>query len=59
MAGKRKHLCCWKREERAADFKKYRKIVRKSRYVCINCGRTAVSPEFLCQAASLKKDGSK
>jgi hypothetical protein len=49
-----KKLCKWKKEDFETDFEKLADAVRKSKYVCIKCGRAARKEKWLCEAKSVK-----
>ncbi|AXB00729.1 hypothetical protein [Aeromonas caviae] len=53
-----KTLCEWRRHEIPADLKTLRKIVRKPKFVCGKCARSANGKDYLCQPLRLKhKEG--
>ncbi|WP_421267060.1 hypothetical protein, partial [Aeromonas veronii] len=53
-----KTLCEWRRHEIPADLKTLRKIVRKPKFVCGKCARSANDKDYLCQPLRLKhKEG--
>ncbi|MCT4593453.1 MAG: hypothetical protein N4A57_04165 [Anaeromicrobium sp.] len=38
------------------DFKKYKKLVNKGKYICTKCGRVGNNEENLCKSKNLKKE---
>jgi hypothetical protein len=52
-----KTLCEWRRHEIPADLKTLRKILRKPKFVCGKCARSANDKEYLCQPLRLKDKG--
>ena len=50
---KEKKLCKWKQTEIRDDMKKLKKLVKKSKYVCEKCGRTAKIDGLLCRPSEL------
>ncbi|TNH72278.1 hypothetical protein CF141_14150 [Aeromonas hydrophila] len=50
-----KTLCEWRRSEIPADLKTLRKIVRKPKFVCSKCARSANDKSYLCQPLRLKE----
>ena len=52
-----KTLCEWRRSEIPADLKTLRKILRKPKFVCSKCARSANDKEYLCQPLRLKEKG--
>lgn len=53
-----KTLCEWRRHEIPADLKTLRKILRKPKFVCGKCARSANDKEYLCQPLRLKEKGN-
>lgn len=49
-----KTLCEWRRHEIPADLKALRKILRKPKFVCGKCARSANDKSYLCQPLRLK-----
>jgi len=35
-------------------MKKYKKMAKKSKYICKNCGRTAKKKKYLCEPVKFK-----
>ena len=48
-----KTLCEWRRHEIPTDLKALRKIVRKPKFVCGKCARSANDKGYLCQPLRL------
>ncbi|THJ38835.1 hypothetical protein CF105_18240 [Aeromonas veronii] len=51
-----KTLCEWRRHEIPTDLKALRKIVRKPKFVCSKCARSANDKGYLCQPLRLKEE---
>ncbi|WP_156120141.1 hypothetical protein [Aeromonas finlandensis] len=51
-----KTLCEWRRHEIPTDLKALRKIVRKPKFVCGKCARSANEKSYLCQPLRLKEE---
>ncbi|MNF09666.1 hypothetical protein D3C80_2103870 [compost metagenome] len=49
-----KTLCEWRRNEIAFELKALRKIVKKPKFVCGKCARSANDKQYLCQPLRLK-----
>ncbi|MFM5034830.1 MULTISPECIES: hypothetical protein [Aeromonas] len=49
-----KTLCEWRRHEIPSDLKTLRKILRKPKFVCGKCARSANDKDYLCQPLRLK-----
>ena len=48
-------LCEWKQEEIIKNFDLLREILRKPKYVCLNCARAASKKKYLCKQTVLKR----
>ncbi|TNI08023.1 hypothetical protein CF104_03045 [Aeromonas jandaei] len=51
-----KTLCEWRRHEIPTDLKALRKIIRKPKFVCGKCARSANEKGYLCQPLRLKEE---
>jgi hypothetical protein len=56
VAGKKKTLCKWKKKDIQKNLPGLAKIVRKPKFVCMNCGRAAASKKDICKAHPLSGD---
>jgi len=54
MSKKQRSLCKWKSDHIWEDFDQLRKIVRKPKYVCRKCARSASKKKWLCKPTALK-----
>ncbi|ALP41427.1 hypothetical protein [Aeromonas schubertii] len=50
-----KTLCEWRRHDIPEGLGTLRKILRKPKFVCGKCARSAGDKEYLCQPIRLKK----
>lgn len=54
MADKDKKICKLVKEDYLKDdFKKYKELVKDSKYVCRKCGRTSKKEKRLCKAEEI------
>lgn len=50
-----KTLCEWRSHEIPEALGELRKIVRKPKFICTKCARSAGEKEYLCHPLKLKK----
>lgn len=51
-----RYLCQWRRHDIAGDLKTLHKIIKKPKFICGKCARSAHNENFLCQPLRLKKE---
>lgn len=51
-----KTLCEWRRHDIPEHLGVLRKIIRKPRFICGKCARSANDADYLCQPLKLKKE---